>query len=74
MKNNQGGDYSHNMPPAKMVICLPKTHNVCAFSVSLVTTAVVPFIFLIRRLNSLFRGYEEGSDYDCGIGGPCSIE
>ncbi len=24
MKNNQGVDYSHNMPPAKMVICLPK--------------------------------------------------
>lgn len=24
MKNNQGVDYSHNMPPAKIVICSPK--------------------------------------------------
>ncbi|KTD01797.1 hypothetical protein OQJ19_12445 [Fluoribacter gormanii] len=35
-------------------------------ALSLVSIAIHPVIFIIRTLSSLFRGYDEGTDYDWG--------
>lgn len=41
--------------------------DVIGFVISLMPVIVHPLIFTIRTLMSIISGYEEDSDYDCGI-------
>ncbi len=41
--------------------------NLIASILSAISVAIHPIVFTIRTLNSLCRGYEEGTDYDWGM-------
>lgn len=41
--------------------------DVLGFAISLVSIALHPLIIVCRTLTSIIRGYEEHSDYDCGV-------